>query len=128
MRLILISFCFFVLACNTVRENTDTAHYEQIKSTCYLIRMDADDSDTAVNRAREEMIATLSELQIPVHPITNDSIVFIKQTGKPVEIILAKPKNAAESNIVILFDPAKNPVFVNLRKGPSQLTSYFGNN
>jgi hypothetical protein len=128
MRLILISLCFFALACNSVREETDTARYEQIKNACYLLRMDADDSDTSINRARAEMIAALSELQIPVHPITNDSIVFMKQTGKPVEIILSKPKNAAESNIVILFDPAKNPVFVNLRKGPSQVTSYFGNN
>ncbi|MGX5818140.1 hypothetical protein ACWKWU_08090 [Chitinophaga lutea] len=123
MRYLLFS-CALLAACNSTREKTDTSRYEVISEKCYVLREDRRTSDSLVNAGRDSIIRYLSQHDFQPRYVVKDSLLFRRENGLEVEIILPIPQDAWESNTIIVFDPAKNPFFVNLHKGATQLQSY----
>jgi hypothetical protein len=111
-------------ACNPTREQTDTTNYDVISEKCYVIREHPNVTDSTVNASREQLVKLLKENDFPVRYIVKDSVVFRRKNGLQVELKLPPPQDAWESNTIIVFDPAKNPLFVNLHKGTAQVEKY----
>lgn len=111
-------------ACNPTREKTDTANYDVISEKCFVMREHPIVTDSLVNASRELLVQYLKEQQFPVRYIKKDSLMFRRQNGLQVDLVLPTPQDAWESNTIIVFDPAKNPLFVNLHKGTAQVEQY----
>lgn len=111
-------------ACNPTREKTDTTNYDVISEKCFVMREHPIVTDSLVNASRELLVQYLKEQQYPVRYIKKDSLMFRRQNGLQVDLVLPTPQDAWESNTIIVFDPAKNPLFVNLHKGTAQVEQY----
>lgn len=111
-------------ACNPTREQTDTSNYDVISEKCFVMREHPNVTDSTVNASREQLVKLLKENDFPVRYIIKDSVVFRRKNGLQVELKLPTPQDAWESNTIIVFDPAKNPLFVNLHKGTAQVEKY----
>lgn len=111
-------------ACNPTREKTDTTNYDVISEKCFVMREHPIVTDSLVNASRELLVQYLKEQQFPVRYIKKDSLVFRRTNGLQVDLALPTPTDAWESNTIIVFDPAKNPLFVNLHKGTAQVEQY----
>lgn len=123
MRYILFTLAVLA-ACNPTREKTDTANYDVISEKCFVVREHPITTDSLVNASRELLVQYLKEQQFPVRYIKKDSLMFRRQNGLQVDLVLPTPQDAWESNTIIVFDPAKNPLFVNLHKGTAQVEQY----
>lgn len=115
-----------LIACNQTRERTDTANYEVISEKCFVLRAHASNADSLVNLQRDSVTAFLETHGFKMKKVEKDSLMFRRQNGLEVDIVLPRPQDAWESNTVVVFDPQKNPLFVNLRKGTAQLKGYVG--
>lgn len=113
-------------ACNPVRERTDTANYDLITEKCFVLREHPDRSDSVVNVRRDSMVRFLEQRDFKARYMEKDSLVFRRVNGQEVAIALLPPKDAWESNAIIIFDPVKSPLFVNLHKGTDQVKHYIG--
>ncbi|MRG46544.1 hypothetical protein GFS24_15585 [Chitinophaga sp. SYP-B3965] len=111
-------------ACNPTREKTDTTNYDVISEKCFVMREHPTVTDSLVNASRELLVQYLKEQQFPVRYIKKDSLMFRRTNGLQVDLVLPTPQDAWESNTIIVFDPAKNPLFVNLHKGTAQVEQY----
>ena len=58
------------------------------------------------------------------HIAAKDSLLFRRTNLQEVMIELPTPQDAWETNTIIVFDPAKNPLFVNLHKDTTQVEHY----
>ncbi|WP_343700524.1 hypothetical protein [Chitinophaga sp.] len=123
MRYLLLSLAMLA-ACNPTREKTDTSHYEVISEKCFVLREKHSTADSAVNAGRDSIIRYLQQNNFPARYVQKDSLMFRRANAMQVEIVLPPPQDAWESNTIIVFDPQKNPLFVNLRKGTSQIQQY----
>lgn len=115
-------------ACNPVRDKTDTTNYDVISEKCFVLRAHPIRTDSAVNANRDSIIRFLEANQYKARYITKDSLLFRRDNGLQVEIVLPAPVDAWESGTIVVFDPMKNPLFVNLHKGPSQVKQYVSGN
>lgn len=111
-------------ACNPTREQTDTKNYDVISEKCFVIREHPVTTDSVVNASRDSLVQYLKEQQFPVRYMKKDSLMFRRTNGLQVDLTLLPPQDAWESNTIIVFDPAKNPLFVNLHKGTAQVKEY----
>ncbi|MBO9152916.1 hypothetical protein ACFOTA_11915 [Chitinophaga sp. GCM10012297] len=111
-------------ACNPVREKTDTTHYDVISEKCFVLREHPIRTDSAVNANRDSIVSFLEANHYTARYIRKDSLMFRRENGLQVEIVLPAPADAWESGTIIVFDPQKNPLFVNLHKGTSQVKQY----
>ena len=125
MRYLLFSLALLA-ACNPVREKTDTTNYEVISDKCFVLREQHATADSLVNASRDSMIRYLQQHDFQARYVKKDSLMFRRANALQVEIVLPAPQDAWESNTIIVFDPQKNPLFVNLRKGTSQVQQYVG--
>lgn len=125
MRHLILSLAVLA-ACNPVREKTDTSNYEVISDKCFVLREKHNTSDSLVNASRDSMIRFLQQHDFQAKYVQKDSLMFRRANALQVEIVLPTPQDAWESNTIIVFDPQKNPLFVNLHKGTSQLQQYVG--
>ncbi len=123
MRYLLLAFAILT-ACNPTRERTDTSHYDLISEKCFVLREKPVSTDSAVNTGRDSIIRFLQQHDFQARYIQKDSLLFRRKNGLQVEIVLPTPQDAWESNTIIVFDPAKNPLFVNLHKGTAQVLQY----
>ena len=123
MRYLLLSLAVLA-ACNPVREKTDTSNYETISEKCFVLREKHSTADSAVNASRDSMIRFLQQNNFQARYVQKDSLMFRRANALQVEIVLPTPQDVWESNTIIVFDPQKNPLFVNLHKGTSQLRQY----
>lgn len=111
-------------ACNPTREQTDTKNYDVISEKCFVMREHPVTTDSVVNASRDSLVQYLKEQQFPVRYMKKDSLMFRRTNGLQVDLTLLPPQDAWESNTIIVFDPAKNPLFVNLHKGTAQVKEY----
>ncbi|MCW3462551.1 hypothetical protein [Chitinophaga nivalis] len=126
----LFTISCLLFACNPTRndgQHTDKSAYEVISEKCYVYRefkpapgplMDS------VLQLRKEMMDYLDQHQFKAHIAGKDSLLFHRANGQEVLIELPTPQDAWELNTIIVFDPQKNPLFINLHKGTSQVTQY----
>ncbi len=115
-------------ACNPVRDKTDTTNYDVISEKCFVLREHPIRTDSAVNANRDSIVRFLEANRYKARYITKDSLLFRRDNGLQVEIVLPPPTDAWESGTIVVFDPMKNPLFVNLHKGPSQVKQYVSGN
>ncbi|RFS23528.1 hypothetical protein DVR12_10975 [Chitinophaga silvatica] len=124
---LLISTALF--ACNSgTRETTkDRSAYDVINEKCYVYRefKPAPGPLTdSVLQLRKNLMEYLDQHQFKGHLAKKDSLLFQRLNGQEVIIELPAPQDIWEQNTIIVFDPQKNPLFVNLHKGTAQLDQY----
>lgn len=125
MRYIYMAAALLAFSCNQVREQTDTTNYQVIGEKCYVLRQHPL-QDSAVSIAKDSIVQYLNGRGFTARFIEKDSLMFQRANGQQVAIILPTAQNAWESNAIIVFDPQKNPLFVNLHKGTAQVRQYAG--
>lgn len=123
MRYSIIAAALLAVACNEVRERTDTTNYQVIEEKCYVLRQHPM-RDSAVQITHDSIVQFLEGKGFAAKFIEKDSLMFRRANGQQVEIVLPTAQNAWESNAIIVFDPLKNPFFVNLHKGTAQVRQY----
>ncbi len=123
MRYLIMAAAVLAVSCNQTRERTDTSNYQVIEEKCYVMRQHPM-QDSAVNIAKDSIVQLLDAQGFTAKFIEKDSLMFRRANGLQVEIVLPAAQNAWESNAIIVFDPQKNPLFVNLHKGTAQVRQY----
>jgi hypothetical protein len=128
--LLLLSIPVLLFACNHSRNderNTDKSAYEVISEKCYVYRefkpAPGALTDTVLQR-RRELTDFLDRHQYKGHIAGKDSLLFRRTNGLEVLIELPTPQDIWEQSTIIVFDPLKNPLFVNLHKDTTQLEQY----
>lgn len=124
MRYLILSLVVLTIACNPTREKADTSNYDVITEKCYVLREHPIQSDSLANAGRDSIVRYLKEQNFKPRFLKKDSLLFRRENGLEVEIVLPAPTDAWESNTIIVFDPVKNPLFVNLHKGTTQVRQY----
>jgi hypothetical protein len=83
-----------------------------------------DTTAAAAQQKQQELISYLEQHQFTRHVAAKDSLLFRRSNGQEVIIELPVPQDAWEAQTLIVFDPQKNPLFVNLHKGTEQIDEY----
>lgn len=123
MRYLIIAAAMVAISCNQTRERTDTSNYQVIEEKCFVLRQHPM-QDSVVNKAKDSIVQYLEGHGFTAKFVEKDSLMFRRANGMQVEIILPTAQSAWESNAIIVFDPQKNPLFVNLHKGTAQVQQY----
>lgn len=123
MRYLYIAAALLVFSCNQTRERTDTSNFQVIEEKSYVLRRHPV-QDSAVSIAKDSIVQFLEGQGFARKFIEKDSLMFRRANGLQVEIVLPAAQSAWESNAIIVFDPQKNPLFVNLHKGTAQVRQY----
>jgi hypothetical protein len=123
MRYLIMAAAVLAISCNQTRERTDTSNYQVIEEKCYVMRQHPM-QDSTVNIVKDSIVQFLNGQGFTAKFIEKDSLMFRRANGLQVEIVLPTAQNAWESNAIIVFDPQKNPLFVNLHKGSAQVRQY----
>jgi hypothetical protein len=118
-----------LFACNNAaREQTkDRSAYDVVTEKCYVYREFKPASDPltdSVLQLRKNLTEYLSQKGFQAHIAGKDSLLFRRTNGQEVMIELPHPQDIWEQSTIIVFDPQKNPLFVNLHKGTAQLDQY----
>lgn len=121
--LILIT-TILLFSCNQSRDSKDRAAYDIITEKSYVIRDVKPISGDSVQQRKQLIIGYLGRHGFSKHIAAKDSLLFHRTNAQEVMIELPAPQDAWEENVIIVFDPAKNPLFVNLRKDSTQLEHY----
>jgi hypothetical protein len=129
MRYLCLSiFIFLLAACHPSRDQQNAAAYDVITQKCYVLRLikpaAGDTAAAAAQQQQQEIITYLEQHQFTRHVAGRDSLLFRRANGQEVIIELAVPQDAWEAHTLIVFDPEKNPLFVNLHKGTGQIDQY----
>lgn len=124
------------LLCATIfaacKNNSQPAHdisaYDVITEKSYLVRESKPRTGTpetdSVLAKKASFIAYLEQQGFKRHLVQKDSVLFHRENGLEVEMILTPPTDIWEMQSIIVFDPAKNPFFVNLHRDSTQLHHY----
>ena len=127
MRYLLLSILLFA-ACKDGRKQQETSSYDVITEKCYVLRQvkpaPGDTTAAAAQQQHQELITYLEQHQFARHVAGKDSLLFRRANGQEVIIELPVPQDSWEAHTLIVFDPQKNPLFVNLRKGTAQIDQY----
>lgn len=117
-----------LLACNQERKKPSKDGFDIITEKTYVLReaqpAAGDSAEAAYYTKQQEIVALLQQNNFKAHPLTNDSLLFRRENGLEVEIILPRHNEGAGKFSVIAFDPKKNPLFINMNKGTNQVTQY----
>lgn len=120
--LILVSAAL-LFSCNQSRDNKDRSAYDVITEKSYVIR-DIKSEGDSISQRKEALIGYLERHGFAKHIATKDSLLFHRTNAQEVIIELPAPEDAWQANTIIIFDPLKNPLFVNLRKDSTQIERY----
>ena len=128
MRYFLLSI-LLLAACNSGgRNEQNTDSYDLITQKVYVLRQvkpaAGDTTAAAAQQKQQELISYLEQHQFTRHVAAKDSLLFRRSNGQEVIIELPVPQDSWESHTLIVFDPQKNPLFVNLHKGTEQIDEY----
>ncbi|ASZ10234.1 hypothetical protein KTO58_24580 [Chitinophaga pendula] len=130
MRIVtIIAAAIILFACNQSRsKGPDTSAYDVVAEKSYVIRnikpVAGDSLVDAIRAKQQQLIAFLEKHQFVRHVAAKDSLVFRRSNGQEVLIELPVPEDAWSANTIIAFDPAKNPLFINLHKDSTQIEHY----
>jgi len=127
--LFILSATFFCFSCNQARnEGEDTSNYDIITEKSYVVRnvkpVSGDPQVDSVLQRKQELTDYLERHGFVRHVATKDSLVFRRNNRQEVVIELPSPANTQEANLIIAFDPMKNPLFINLKKDTTQVEQY----
>ena len=126
----LLTIAVLLFACNPTRNeerSTDRSAYDVISEKCYVYREfkpAASPLTDSVLALRKQLTDYLDQHQFKGHIAGKDSLLFHRANGQEVIIELPTPQDIWEQSTIIVFDPLKNPLFVNLHKGTAQLEQY----
>ncbi|NSL89282.1 hypothetical protein [Chitinophaga solisilvae] len=119
-----------LFACNPTRNDGHQVNkeaYDVITEKCYVYR----ESKPAPGPLTDSVLALRSQITgyleqqgFKAHIAGKDSLLFHRANGQEVIIELPVPTNVWEQHTIIVFDPVKNPLFVNLHKGTGQIEHY----
>jgi hypothetical protein len=128
----LFLFILFLAACTNSRKHSEADSYDLITEKCYVLRQvkpaAGDTAAAAAQQKQQELITYLEQHQFTRHVAGKDSLLFRRANGQEVIIELPTPQDTWEAHTLIVFDPQKNPLFVNLRKGTAQIDQYINQN
>ncbi len=128
MRYFFLSILLLAACNNASRDQQNTDSYDLITQKVYVLRQvkpDAGDTAAAaVQQKQQEMITYLEQHQFTRHIAAKDSLLFRRANGQEVPIELTTPQDTWEAHTLIIFDPQKNPLFINLHKGTEQIDQY----
>ena len=113
-----------LFSCNQSRDSQNRAAYDIITEKSYVIREVKPVAGDSVQERKQAMISYLERHGFTKHIAAKDSILFHRTNAQEVMIELPAPQDAWGVNVIIVFDPAKNPLFVNLRKDSTQVEHY----
>lgn len=121
-----ISLC---LSCNQTRNSSeDTSSYDIITEKSYVVRnvkpVSGDPQVDSILQRKQELTGYLERHGFVRHVAAKDSLLFRRNNRQEVLIELPAPANALEANLIIAFDPMKNPLFINLKKDTIQVEQY----
>lgn len=126
----LLTITVTLFACNHSRNDehtTDKSAYDVISEKSYVYREfkpAASAENDSVLQLRKQLTDYLDQHQFKGHIAAKDSLLFHRANGQEVIIELPTPQDIWEQSTIIVFDPQKNPLFVNLHKGTAQLDHY----
>lgn len=134
---LLISCVAAVLfSCNQQRTyHTNIEGYDVIKNKSYVLRLAKNDtSDTltdSILKRKAVFIDFLERHGFKRFNATKDSLAFERANGQSELIELPSVENEPnvkerpwQANLIIIFDPQKNPLFINLKKDTTQADNY----
>jgi hypothetical protein len=131
MKPVLFISCAAVLlfSCNQSRSsNEDTSSYDIITEKSYVVRnvkpVSGDAQVDSILQRKQELVSYLERHGFSRHVAAKDSLLFRRNNRQEVIIELPVPNNPAEANLIIAFDPMKNPLFINLKKDTIQVEQY----
>ncbi|SHL88172.1 hypothetical protein SAMN05444266_105335 [Chitinophaga jiangningensis] len=117
-----------LFACNPQREGTtDRSRYDVITEKSYIYREHKPAPGPltdSVMALKQQITEYLQQQGFKPHMAGKDSLLFVRTNNQEVMIELPAPQDIWEMNTIIVFDPAKNPLFINLHKGTAQLDHY----
>ncbi|PUZ26718.1 hypothetical protein GA0116948_102254 [Chitinophaga costaii] len=124
-----LAIAFSLAACHQPNPaKHDTAAYDVIRDKSYLVRESKPLTNTpatdSVLAKKATFIAYLEKQGFKRHVIQQDSLLFHRENSLEVEMILTPPTDIWDMQTIIVFDPAKNPFFVNLHRDSTQLVHY----
>lgn len=128
MRYLFLSI-LLLAACNSAdRNEQNTDNFDLITQKVYVLRLvkpaAGDTTAAAAQQKQQELISYLEQHQFTRHVAAKDSLLFRRSNGQEVIIELPVPQDTWEAHTLIVFDPQKNPLFVNLHKGTEQIDEY----
>ncbi|PSL49438.1 hypothetical protein CLV51_101770 [Chitinophaga niastensis] len=125
----LLTIICLLFACNPSRNDhsVNRSAYDVISEKCYVYREFKPTPGAltdSVLQLRKQLMNYLDQHQYKAHIAGKDSLLFHRDNGQEVIIELPVPQDIWEHSTIIVFDPQKNPLFVNLHKGTSQIEQY----
>jgi hypothetical protein len=106
-----------LFSCNQSRDGNARSAYDIITEKSYVIRESKPVTGDTMLQRKQVIMDYLERHGFTKHIAVKDSLLFRRTNLQEVMIEL-------ESNTIIVFDPAKNPLFVNLRKDTTQVEHY----
>lgn len=127
--LFILGLAVFSFSCNQTRKgNEDTSNYDIITEKSYVVREvkpAAGDPETDSILQRKQVLTSYLERKGFVrHVAAKEILMFRRNNRQEVVIDLPAPATAAAANVIIIFDPMKNPLFINLKKDTTQVEHY----
>jgi hypothetical protein len=127
--LFILSAVVCCFSCNQTRNSSeDTSNYDVITEKSYVVRnvkpVSGDPQVDSILQRKQELAAYLERHGFARHVAAKDSLLFRRNNRQEVFIELPTPSNTLEANVIIAFDPMKNPLFINLKKDTTQVEQY----
>lgn len=127
MRYLFLSI-LLLAACSNNRKQSGSDKYDVITEKVYVLRQvkpaSGDTAAAAAQQQQQALVTYLEQHQFARHVAAKDSLLFRRTNGQEVIIELPVPQDTWEAHTLIVFDPQKNPLFVNLHKGTAQIDQY----
>ena len=127
MRYLFLSI-LLLAACSNGHKQSGSDKYDVITEKVYVLRQvkpaPGDTAAAAAQQQQQELATYLEQHQFSKHVAAKDSLLFRRANGQEVIIELPVPQDTWEAHTIIVFDPQKNPLFVNLHKGTAQIDQY----
>ncbi|MBW8685955.1 hypothetical protein [Chitinophaga rhizophila] len=127
--LFILGLAVFGFSCNQTRTSgEDTSNYDIITEKSYVIRevkpAGGDPETDSILIRKQEMTSYLERQGFTRHVAAKEVLMFRRSNRQEVVIDLPAPATAAAANMIIVFDPMKNPLFINLKKDTTQVEHY----
>jgi hypothetical protein len=127
--LFILSLAVFSFSCNQTRKgNEDTSNYDIITEKSYVVRevkpAGGDPETDSILLRKQELTSFLERHGFVRHVAAKEILMFRRNNRQEVVIDLPAPATAAAANMIIVFDPMKNPLFINLKKDTTQVEHY----
>ncbi|QHS61541.1 hypothetical protein [Chitinophaga agri] len=127
--LFILGLAICSLSCNQTRKgNEDTSNYDIITEKSYVVRevkpATGDPETDSILQRKQVLTSYLERKGFVRHVAAKEILMFRRNNRQEVVIDLPAPATAAAANVIIIFDPMKNPLFINLKKDTTQVEHY----